>query len=670
MVIEEAPVPDADAPSEGPHLVVLSARTIDQLRDAARNLLMHCQRHPELNCADVSYTLLTGRRHLAVRFTACVQTLAELSAALDGWLATGTARGVAAGKVKEGHHHGDAASARLTRDAVIALGGLRGDERRDALIAIAGRFVEGHRLEPTDLFRGERRRRVGLPTYPFAADRFWVGPSPRAHGASGRVIPGFQPLLRAEAADGPGRHYRAIFTGREPFFRDHVIHGVSILPAVVHLEMARAAVDDARPRSDATLHLTDVTFAHALDASDSPIELAVDLADLGGGTMSVVARSGAADDQETVHCTAKVSWSDAEPQPSVDLAALRQLARATYSGDECYAHLASLGAVYGPMHRGVQRVVIAISDTGLSVAVADIAIPESVRDGAAAYVLHPSVLDAGLQAAAAFELNGGTAGHTAKTLPVPFCIDRMEVYAALPAAAVACVTRRATEGTATRILDVDLCTRDGAVCARLIGVAARPVPPASADETTLWVPRWRAEPLDPPAGPAPGRLHWLAICPCGTADEQLAFREYAARLQEALPRATCELLPACPTSPESALGAIARFVLSHMHRLLRGQPPVEVCYQVVLPSHPNGALCAAISALLRTANSESSHLTGQVILLDQKIDAPRMAERLAADTTTNATRISYSEGVRHVEAFEGAVSAALGWCSPGRFARR
>ena len=82
-------------------------------------------------------------------------------------------------------------------------------------------------------------------------------------------------------------------------------------------------------------------------------------------------------------------------------------------------------------------------------------------------MLHPSLLDAALQASLGLGVEGG------ETL-LPFALERLEVYAALPAA-VWDLVRPRSEGTNGLVykLDLELVDQGGRVCARLTGFSSR-----------------------------------------------------------------------------------------------------------------------------------------------------------------------------------------------------
>jgi acyl transferase domain-containing protein/acyl carrier protein/ubiquinone/menaquinone biosynthesis C-methylase UbiE len=67
----------------GQHLLVLSAKTNSALEKATENLVAHLQQHPDLNLADVAYTLQVGRHGFSHRRVVVCQDLPDAIAALQ-----------------------------------------------------------------------------------------------------------------------------------------------------------------------------------------------------------------------------------------------------------------------------------------------------------------------------------------------------------------------------------------------------------------------------------------------------------------------------------------------------------------------------------------------------------------------------------------------------------
>ncbi|CAG7645190.1 condensation domain-containing protein [Actinacidiphila bryophytorum] len=177
LVIEEAPATPAVRADRPAHLVVLSAQSAEQVRGQAQRLLAACTARADLEIADVAFTLLTGRRHHRHRLACVVADLAELAEVLRGWLDQG--RHPAA-------HVSDAAPRdrrdqrpalrRVGEQSLRAAATATGAEAVEHLQVVADLYAQGYDLDYGELF-GDGGRRVPLPTYPFARERYWV-PAP------------------------------------------------------------------------------------------------------------------------------------------------------------------------------------------------------------------------------------------------------------------------------------------------------------------------------------------------------------------------------------------------------------------------------------------------------------------------------------------------------------
>jgi len=83
VVLEEAPAVERSAPSRFSHLLTLSAKTESALETATTNLAAHLKAHPELDLADVAYTLQIGRRSFEHRRTLVSGNLADAASWLE-----------------------------------------------------------------------------------------------------------------------------------------------------------------------------------------------------------------------------------------------------------------------------------------------------------------------------------------------------------------------------------------------------------------------------------------------------------------------------------------------------------------------------------------------------------------------------------------------------------
>jgi acyl transferase domain-containing protein len=136
-VVAEAPAALPTAPGRPEHLLVLSARTVSALENTARRLADHLEQHPDIDVADVAWTLQTGRAMHPERLFVVAADVPEAVAAL-----------------------------RRTRQVVPGTPDVP-DGARAALAEAGRRWATGATVDIAALHAGGRRRRLHLPTYPF-----------------------------------------------------------------------------------------------------------------------------------------------------------------------------------------------------------------------------------------------------------------------------------------------------------------------------------------------------------------------------------------------------------------------------------------------------------------------------------------------------------------------
>ncbi len=150
VVLEEFETPHTPHPTPNANnwqLVVLSAKTEIALTTAAANLSAYFRQHPYLNLADAAYTLQVGRKHFKHRRIVFCRFLAE---AIDGL-------------------ESPELSSQPPSEKSLS-------EGETQFIKAGQIWLEGGEVNWTDLYIGERRQRVPLPTYPFERQRYWIEP--------------------------------------------------------------------------------------------------------------------------------------------------------------------------------------------------------------------------------------------------------------------------------------------------------------------------------------------------------------------------------------------------------------------------------------------------------------------------------------------------------------
>jgi acyl transferase domain-containing protein/NAD(P)-dependent dehydrogenase (short-subunit alcohol dehydrogenase family)/acyl carrier protein/SAM-dependent methyltransferase/aryl carrier-like protein len=470
-ILEEPPAPTPTGPSRDRQLLLLSARTATALDALTDRLAEHLQERPDLNLADVAYTLAVGRRAYPHRRAVLCRDLAEAVGALR------ERREPACRTADLGHATApvafvfDEGSADAERSVL--------SPRSDPYEALRDAWLGGAAVDWERYYSRERRGRVPLPTYPFEGRRCWL-----TGGAATLAPPSkLHPLLDANVSTLDRLRYVTTQTGDEFYIADHVVAGEPVLPAVAYLEMARAAGELAAGTAVGVLR--DIAFERALSFARGPRTVQIGLVANGGGIRFEVT---AADAGEVLARGQVVPGEPAGPAPCIDVDAVGRRCPAALDGPACYDLVAAHGLRYGPRLRALRRLACGENE-GLAL----LELPEAVADGFTELGLHPALLDGALHAAVALLARGA---QSPDLLYQPFSLAELEIRGPLPPRCLAQVTVSPWAGERLRRIDVALCDTEGRVRVRMGQLAVRAVPgagPALALFDSAWT---DAEPAD------------------------------------------------------------------------------------------------------------------------------------------------------------------------------
>ncbi|MCV7074506.1 type I polyketide synthase [Mycobacterium szulgai] len=327
-------------------------------------------------------------------------------------------------------------------------------------LSVSAAFVAGVEIDWPNVFAGGRGRRVELPTYAFARQRFWLAPTAGAanagslglretgHGLLGAII---------EQPDSGG----VVLTGRlsistQPWLADHVVAGAVLFAGAGFVELAIRAGDEVGYGLVEELLLTaPLVLPRGVAVVVQVVVGAVD--ESGRRAVAVYSRPEGSTAPWVLH--AQGTLAERSAQPGADLSVWPPADAQQINVAGVYQQLACRGYEYGHSFQGVRS----LWRRGREV-FAELVAPEGLD--VSGMGIHPVVLDAAMQAWVAAD----DAATDSATVMLPFCWQQVSLYGAGAARLRARITP-----TREGALSVDLADSSGLPVLSVNSVLARPV---------------------------------------------------------------------------------------------------------------------------------------------------------------------------------------------------
>ena len=322
-------------------------------------------------------------------------------------------------------------AARSLPAGTVVLPSLRkpGQDWQRMLESLAELYVHGANIDWAGFDHGYARTKLAMPTYPFERERHWLpGLVPDA-GASSQMVrihadAASHPLLgrRLSSALADAQFEAALSTDRPAFLDDHRKRGTAVVPATAYLEMGFAAA--AAVGIEGACEFNELVITEPLVVSRDPVRVQTIVTRAESGPLAFrVFSCEAGAERWHQHASGAIRQVAAAPASTAEsLDDLRHRCQEAIVPDEYYRQLEADGHEYGTAFRGLVSLW-----RGEWEALGYVALPADVAGDAAAYRLHPALLDAAMQVlgAAVPRQLADAGGETY----LPVSLGRCQVYA-------------------------------------------------------------------------------------------------------------------------------------------------------------------------------------------------------------------------------------------------
>ncbi len=344
---------------------------------------------------------------------------------------------------------------------------------RQLALSLAQAHVAGATIDWPTWYPADRLPRVvGLPTYAFQHERFWMsGSRPAGDVGAAGLRPVTHPLLSAAVGLADGG---LLLTGRLPaagtagWLAEHEVAGVVILPGAALVEWALRMADEADAAEVESLALqVPLALSHSTELR---IQVVADAPDETGHRDLRIYSRPALDTPETsgswtCHATGTLAPRSA---PTPELTGQWPPAGAEpIDVSDLYDRAAAAGYRYGPAFQGVRAAWRHGSDL-----LAEVALPGEGGEETEAFGIHPALLDAALHPVI---LNDGTDAPSAdERLLLPFSWTGVTLHAGGATSVRVRLSPRELEGTGGRELGLVIADPAGAPVLSVESIVMRP----------------------------------------------------------------------------------------------------------------------------------------------------------------------------------------------------
>ena len=328
------------------------------------------------------------------------------------------------------------------------------DNWTQLLRSLGALYVQGVAVDWNGFDQDYARRRVKLPTYPFQRARYWFTQTSRK--PSRKAEPGLHPLLaqqlRSPAVTGFVFETQVSLADL-PYLSDHRVFGSAVFPATAYLEMALAAANQAFGAGRHSLEEIVIQEAMLLSEEESKT-LQLILTPEEDVAFQIFSQAGEA---WQLHASGKIRRGQFAPE-GASLDEARARCDQEISASAFYQTLSEMQFEYGSAFQGVERLW-----RGENEIVGQIRLPDSVS--AAAYNIHPVLLDACIQVMGAALLEADSAN-----IYLPLSLDSFRLYGRPAARLWSVVELQVNTIGQTASGDIRLFDETGQVVAEALGL--------------------------------------------------------------------------------------------------------------------------------------------------------------------------------------------------------
>ena len=425
----------------------------------------------DISLADIAFTLQTGREPMVERLAVVAADLDELAQRLGKFiLGESNIEGVFHSNIKSKNESFESIfSEDKGRDLTLSLL----QERK--LTALAKLWTAGIDVEWSVLYKNIPARRISVPTYPFARERYWVKQKAamvktgenrlnNLHNLFDRIVP----VLADNSIT-----FEKTFLPADPIIEHHQVNNQKILPGVGYVAMADAAIKQLYPNSG--YYVNRVVWLTPFTVKELPGTLNLTITRLNEQLEYEVTSQN--EGGRIIHSKGMFQKNpEGKNEQYLKLEEIKARCEMSIESEDLYRIYSEMGIKYGEHYRTVKKVwgnseeVLGLLENKTNMA-------QTSEDD-----MDTGILDGALQIILALM---AIKGNKDKTLRIPFSVDKVEFLAPVKPPMYAYV--KALDAESFNLLLID---EKGQICVKFTELSSRVLntPQAGITYAFKWIP--------------------------------------------------------------------------------------------------------------------------------------------------------------------------------------
>ncbi|HVI46509.1 MAG TPA: SDR family NAD(P)-dependent oxidoreductase [Chitinophaga sp.] len=449
-----------------PVVIVLSAQNAEQLKQYVSEIRNFLLERDVLPMEDIAFTLQTGRDDLAERVGFIAADRSELLDKLTAFVTDNKpVPDIFTGRTER--HSQSQHAFQANEELKVLMQEWTVQKNYNKLLEL---WIKGFAVDWTLLYNRESLPfRVSLPLDPFRKEHYQVFLPDDVHTNADQQSDGYaqlHPLLHQNVSTLNRQRFRTIFTGEELFFCDHIIHNRRILPGVAYLEMVYEAVRQSTGWGD-EISIVHISWQRPLIADGVMREVFIELKPVRENDITFEVYQELENRGQIIYVTGSAARQELQSAPMHNIAALQTTCKkGCFPSDTCYQLYREGGFEYGPALQAMEMLF-----AGQKFVLAKLVLPESLRQDINRHTLHPSLMDAALQAIIGLGLTGEETGVPLPGTAVPYKLDQLLIYKKCSPVMWAVIRPDDTNDPdiSQYKVNIDICEESGYVCITLRG---------------------------------------------------------------------------------------------------------------------------------------------------------------------------------------------------------